>query len=329
MLKFSKLYYALILLAVISSCTQKKAAPVVNRNSYIYSRNNYYKQNKHKDNTSATAVSAASAVAASPSRASFVTVGTGDTIYSIATKNNVPLRDLINHNQLKPPYSLKVGEKINLPSAQYYQVSEGDTLYSISRKFQMNVNNLIAMNNLKSPYSVRVGQRIQVSNLTQNNNYNVASKTPTRTQNAASNSTPNATPNTTPAEIKVANKNNRFAWPVIGQVISKFGPKPGGLYNDGINIKAKNGDNVKASEDGVVAYVGNELRGYGNLIIIKHSGGWISAYAHLDKSKVKRGEKVKKGQSIALVGTTGNVKSPQLYFGLRKGREAVNPQMYL
>ena len=111
--------------------------------------------------------------------------------------------------------------------------------------------------------------------------------------------------------------------------MSKFGPKPGGLYNDGINIKAKGGDNVKATEDGVVAYVGNELRGYGNLIIIKHSGGWISAYGHLDQTKIKRGIKVKKGQNIATIGSTGNVKSPQLYFGLRKGREAVNPQSYL
>ena len=130
-------------------------------------------------------------------------------------------------------------------------------------------------------------------------------------------------------EPKIPSKNNHFIFPVKGVVISKFGPKAGGLYNDGINIKAKSGENVRATEDGAVAYVGSELRGYGNLIIIKHSGGWISAYGHLDKTKVKRGSKVKKNESIATVGSTGNVHSPQLYFGLRKGREALNPENYI
>ncbi|MFT6077470.1 MAG: murein DD-endopeptidase MepM/ murein hydrolase activator NlpD [Rickettsiales bacterium] len=132
-----------------------------------------------------------------------------------------------------------------------------------------------------------------------------------------------------PKAIKVVNKNNRFSWPIRGTIISKFGPKAGGLYNDGINIKAQSGSNIKSTEDGVVAYVGDELRGYGNLIIVKHAGGWISAYGHLSSTKVKRGQNVQKGQIIAKAGSTGNVKSSQLYFGLRKGREAVNPQKHL
>jgi len=112
-------------------------------------------------------------------------------------------------------------------------------------------------------------------------------------------------------------------------VVSSFGPKKGGLYNDGINIKAANNQIVKASQDGVVAYVGNELKGYGNLIIIKHSGGWITAYAHLLNTNVKKGLEVKKGQKIAIAGATGNVNFNQLYFSLRKGRKAVDPQKYL
>ena len=102
-----------------------------------------------------------------------------------------------------------------------------------------------------------------------------------------------------------------------------------GLYNDGINIKASEGQAVGASEDGIVAYVGNELKGYGNLVIIKHSGGWISAYAHLKNSLVARGQKINKGQKIGNVGNSGKVKFPQLYFGLRRGRDAVNPESYL
>ncbi len=85
-----------------------------------------------------------------------------------------------------------------------------------------------------------------------------------------------------------AKSSSKFSWPLDGQVVSSFGPKKGGLYNDGINIKAANNQIVKASQDGVVAYVGNELKGYGNLIIIKHSGGWITAYAHLLNTNVKR-----------------------------------------
>ena len=128
---------------------------------------------------------------------------------------------------------------------------------------------------------------------------------------------------------KIANKTNRFSWPVRGEVISKFGPKSAGLYNDGINIKAKDGQAVSSSEDGIVAYVGSELKGYGNLVIVKHSGGWISAYAHLKNSVVAIGQKIGKGQKIGNVGNSGKVKFPQLYFGLRKGRDAVNPENYL
>ncbi|MES2677820.1 MAG: M23 family metallopeptidase [Pseudomonadota bacterium] len=300
----------LLLVLLLASCSQPKA-PVINRGNAIYDRNSV--KNKSKNSANKTS--------ASPT---IISITGGETIYSVAKKYNVSLRDLINENNLTPPYVLKAGDKINLPSNQYYQVASGDTLYSISRKYGMNVNNLIAINNLAAPYSVKVGQKLKVNNSlaanTNNPQSSVAYKKAENQKNVNKNPEPEPT---------IAHKNNRFTWPIKGAIISKFGPKPGGLYNDGINIKAKNGDNVKATEDGVVAYVGNELRGYGNLIIIKHSGGWISAYAHLDKSKVKRGAKVKKGQNIATVGSTGNVKSAQLYFGLRKGREAVNPQTYL
>ena len=307
----------LLLLILVSSCSQPKA-PVVNRGSVVYGKSSY--KNKQKNINSK--------ISDDVNNANVIIVGTNDTVYSISKKHNVALRDLISENNLIPPYILKVGSKINLPSSQYHQVIAGDTLYSISRKYGMNVNNLISINSLKEPYGVMVGQKIKVSNIkVADSQISVAYKKPEIAKTAGQNlseSTKKSEP-----ELTVANKNNRFSWPAKGVIMSKFGPKPGGLYNDGINIKAKGGDNVKATEDGVVAYVGNELRGYGNLIIIKHSGGWISAYGHLDQTKIKRGIKVKKGQNIATIGSTGNVKSPQLYFGLRKGREAVNPQSYL
>jgi murein DD-endopeptidase MepM/ murein hydrolase activator NlpD len=123
--------------------------------------------------------------------------------------------------------------------------------------------------------------------------------------------------------------NSPFLWPVKGKIISGFGVKPGGLHNDGINIEAAAGSRVVAAENGVVAYAGNELRGFGNLLLIRHADGWVTAYAHNDKLLVKRGDHVKRGQVIAEVGSTGNVTSPQLHFELRKGTEPVDPLKYL
>jgi murein DD-endopeptidase MepM/ murein hydrolase activator NlpD len=118
----------------------------------------------------------------------------------------------------------------------------------------------------------------------------------------------------------------RFLVPVKGSIISGYGPKDGGLHNDGINIAAREGAPIRAAENGVVVYTGNELRGYGNLLLIRHSGGWVTAYAHTSKFLVKPGARVKQGEVVAEVGRTGNVDRPQLHFELRKGTRAVNPQ---
>lgn len=330
-IKLSKITFVplLVVLLFVVSCSQKKA-PIVNRGSVAYDRNSY--KNKRKDNTNKNSPSEKSSKKIEESNKT-ITVMNGENIYSISKKYNIPLRDLINQNNLNPPYILKVGDKINLPSNQYHQVVEGDTLYSISRQYGMNVNNLITINSLEKPYAIKTGERLKVSGSSvEDSKGSVAyKKVPEKiVEKDLENKSENKPEKIAGANLsEPKNKNNRFSLPVKGVIISKFGAKPGGLYNDGIDIKAKAGDNVKATEDGVVAYVGNELRGYGNLVIIKHSGGWISAYGHLDKTKVKRGSKVKKGENIATVGSTGNVKSPQLYFGLRKGREAVNPQSYL
>ena len=120
-----------------------------------------------------------------------------------------------------------------------------------------------------------------------------------------------------------------FIWPVRGKVISPYGEKKGGEHNDGINIEAKRGEPVKAAADGTVIYAGNELRGFGNLVLIKHADGWTTAYAHNDSLLVARGAQVKRGQAIAKAGSTGSVSVPQLHFELRRGTRAVNPADYL
>ena len=120
-----------------------------------------------------------------------------------------------------------------------------------------------------------------------------------------------------------------FLWPVRGQVIARYGPQAKGLHNDGLNIAAPRGTDVVAAQSGVVAYAGNELRGFGNLLLIKHEGGWVTAYAHNGALLVRRGDRVERGQVIARVGSSGGVSEPQLHFELRRGPQAVDPLGHL
>ena len=147
------------------------------------------------------------------------------------------------------------------------------------------------------------------------------------TKTAAVDRTPVAT--VTPANVKEEalsdSANPEFRWPARGRVIQGF--KSGS--NDGINISLPEGTPVKAAEAGVVVYAGNELKGYGNLVLIKHPNGFVSAYANNGDLDVKRGDSVKRGQTLAKSGQSGNVSSPQLHFELRKGSTPVDPTGFL
>lgn len=129
----------------------------------------------------------------------------------------------------------------------------------------------------------------------------------------------------TPSDEPAVNSGHRFLWPLEGHVISPFGDNPDGGRNDGINILAARGTPVHAAESGEVSYVGNELKSYGNLILIRHDNGFVTAYAHTDNVQVKRGERVERGQIIASAGDTGDVSQPQLHFELRHGTRPVDP----
>jgi murein DD-endopeptidase MepM/ murein hydrolase activator NlpD len=120
-----------------------------------------------------------------------------------------------------------------------------------------------------------------------------------------------------------------FRWPVRGKVITTYGSKTNGKSNDGINLAVPEGTPVKAAEDGVVAYSGNELKGYGNLVLVRHSNGYVTAYAHASELLVKRGDTIKRGQIIAKSGQSGEVGSPQLHFEIRKGSSPVDPLQFL
>ena len=116
----------------------------------------------------------------------------------------------------------------------------------------------------------------------------------------------------------------QFRWPARGRIISRFGDG-----NDGINVAVPEGTSVRAAEDGTVAYVGDEIKGYGKLVLVRHANGWVSAYANNGDLLVKKGETVKRGQVLAKSGQTGNVTSPQLHFELRKGKTPVDPTQFL
>ena len=125
---------------------------------------------------------------------------------------------------------------------------------------------------------------------------------------------------------ETASVSGDFRWPARGRVIAGFGANGG---NEGINIAVPEGTPVKATEAGTVTYAGSEVKGYGNLVLIRHENGYVSAYAHNGSLNVKRGEQVKRGQVIATSGQTGNVTSPQLHFEIRKGATPVDPMKHL
>jgi murein DD-endopeptidase MepM/ murein hydrolase activator NlpD len=252
-----------------------------------------------------SAATAPNAAAAS----GMVAVGRGDTIYALARRYDRTPRAIIDANGLKPPYLLYPGQKLRLDAPRYHVVKRGETGYSISRRYNVDVTELMRLNEIGPPYTLAVGQRLQVPGRSEE-------RAPTVRSLAAVPPPP-------------ARSSSRFAWPVRGKILSTFGPKAGGRHNDGINIAAAAGTPVLAAENGVVAYAGNDLKGFGNLVLIRHQGGWITAYGHNDTLLVKRGDTVKRGQPIARVGSSGNVGAPQLHFEIRKGVEAVNPQSYL
>lgn len=242
-------------------------------------------------------------------------------------------------------------------------VAAGDTLYSLSRKYSVPVNDLAVMNNISAPFALSVGQKLKVPDLASAPVRTaaaapVAKTTPAATSAQSKYGTPPATPKVaektnvpkgvakgaqpvkhTQQKISsdpnkklpsiAARSSSKFSWPVRGKILSHYGAKSGGLFNDGINIGASRGTAVKAAENGVVAYAGNEVKGMGNLVIIQHSGGWMTVYAHMDSMSVRRGARVSVGQKIGTVGATGKVDQPQLHFEIRRGTKAYNPSSYL
>ncbi len=283
------------------------------------------------------------------------TVLEGDTVYTVSKHYNLPMRDIITVNKLSAPYVLNVGYRMKLPAPNEYTVKEEDTLQSVANMFDTSAYELAQINHLNSPYRLEIGQVLRLPSLGTQVSVIAPSPQPSprggegvrtdvRTGEGGKMITPEQKPvyqqpkvqkASAPVRAKIPDHvparsgNGRFMQPVDGKIISGYGPKKGGLHNDGINIKVPKGTPVRAAENGVVVYSGSEIEGYGNLILVRHRDRYMTAYAHMDKMLVKRGATVKAGQSIGTVGSTGSVDTPQLHFEIRKGSKAVNPQKYL
>lgn len=247
-----------------------------------------------------------------------VTVEKGDTVFGIARRFGVNAREIIELNGLEAPYALKLGQKLRIPAGDHHSVIPGDTLYSISRRFSVDISKLMAANGIDESHGIVVGQILVIP---------AASTGKLAPATSVADVVPAAPDEvTTPVVRPLA---GGFIWPARGTVISAYGGKEGGMRNDGINIRVPRGTQVVAAAAGTVAYAGNELKGFGNLILLRHDQGWVSAYAHNDDILVSRGQSVNKGAVIARAGASGQVSEPQLHFELRQGARALDPQAYL
>jgi len=298
-----------------------------------------------------------------------ITIAQGDTIDSIARRYGVPASAIIATNNLASPAALHPGEQLVVPrysqashtqpaapklasaasaaptaNAAVHVVAPGETLSKISRLYGKPVGEIAKANNIGANTRLNVGDRLVIpgvrSSALKSQVPAVAEAKPAPSLAPESTETPQSASMFAPAaETPAATEPTKttdttgalpkFRWPANGRVISGFGPMTNGQQNDGINIAVPENTPIKAAEDGVVAYAGNELKGYGNLVLVRHSNGYVTAYAHAKELLVKRGDQVKRGQVIARSGQSGNVNAPQLHFEVRKGASPLDPTKFL
>jgi murein DD-endopeptidase MepM/ murein hydrolase activator NlpD len=278
-----------------------------------------------------------------------IKVGKGDTVNVISDRLATDSDELIKINKLKKPYELDLGQVIQIPTPKAYDVQAGDTLYSIGKRFGISADALSEINDLDPDAHLRAGHKIYLPSQVHDNGplKTLVGATPprrphTRYEPIQGEAVPppveeEATPPTrtgapppvvngppvveagpapSDSQVTAAGK-GRFTWPVAGSTLSSFGPKAGGQRNDGLDIAAAMGAPVQAAAEGDVVYAGNQVPGFGNLVLIKHADGWVTAYAHLSRTEVKIRDHVTQGQEIGQVGVTGGVDEPQLHFEIR------------
>jgi murein DD-endopeptidase MepM/ murein hydrolase activator NlpD len=245
-----------------------------------------------------------------------IVVERGQSLGRLAERYHVAKRDIIEANHLKPPYNIEIGQRLVLPGgAPPPQMAQASSIpLEGPPPPQQQAVREPAVVPLDGPAPRQAGTLTPPT---------ATAAPPAGEPSVAEEARQDSAP---PPE---ATHSGRFPWPVRGNIISTYGRGGNGGKNDGINIAAPLGAPVRAIEGGEVAYAGNELKGYGNLVLIKHADGLISAYAHCQELLVRKGDKVAAGEVIARVGTTGGVKEPQLHFELRRGQHPVDPKEFL
>ena len=285
------------------------------------------------------------AVAALKAGGGTYVVQSGQTLYSIAREHNLRVQDIATLNDIPPASAIRVGQELKLPKgavagatpvpAKAVAAVEAPKVLGAPPKLLGTLTEKKVMASLEpkkslippaasvTPPSVPavVAKRTDIPAVP---DVPAAPDTKTAPPTVAL-----ATPAVDNSVDTASASGTAFRWPVRGRIISSFGTKPNGERNDGINLAVPEGTSVKAAEAGTVIYAGNELEGYGNLVLIRHADGWVSAYAHNNSILVKRGDAVRRGQNIAVAGMSGSVKTPQVHFELRKGSKPVNPLDYL
>jgi len=275
-----------------------------------------------------------------------VTVKTNENIYTIARAHNVSMRELIVLNDLQPPFAVKPGQSLVLPA----DTSGGNAMHGYAPPPQPAPMGVIEKQDLAPlplPASTRgdshaiagagaMGAGTQAVTTTPVGDLNKPSPPPRAVTTTVAPVAQPAPATAKPTELAAATpvpapspavEASAFSasWPVQGPILSNYGPKGQGLNNDGINIGAPKGAPVVAAAGGMVVYAGNEMKGFGNLILIRHQGGWVTAYAHLDRMMVTKDTAVAQGDMIGTVGKTGDVASPQLHFETRLNGKPVDP----
>jgi murein DD-endopeptidase MepM/ murein hydrolase activator NlpD len=243
-------------------------------------------------------------------------VRSGETLFSIGRAYNVSPFAIAEANNLPRNYSVKTGEQLRIPGGGH-QVARNDAEAGPVEQKTWRQKPQTRQDEAEVAEEPAADAPAADAPAETADNADQAAEQPADEQQASADSEP------------VLAADAGFRWPVRGKVIATFGQKPNGTRNEGINIAVPEGTSVRAAESGVVAYAGNELKGYGNLVLLRHENGWVTAYAHNKDLFVRRGDTVRRGDVIAKAGQTGSVTSPQLHFELRKGATAVDPTKYL
>ncbi|MDM7955434.1 M23 family metallopeptidase [Blastomonas sp.] len=282
----------------------------------------------------------------------------GDTLRGIGNRTGAGSEAIAAANALSPPYMLQPGQQLTIPGGRYHAVSQGETGIAIAHAYGVAWSDIVELNALAEPYILRIGQRLKlpaaaaamaaapsavgpavatnanpsrigalvvnIDDVVTGSQPAIAEGTAVPAARSARAPVSAAVPVSVPRAFA-----GRFAWPITGSVLTRYGPVGKGQISNGIDISAPRGSPFRAAADGVVSYAGSEVAIYGGLILISHGDGWVSAYGHAERIDVTRGQAVKAGQVLGAAGQSGFAETPKLHFELRKDRKPVDPLLYL